>query len=82
MAEWVKKTEDIYRVKFYLATKKNKNYVICWGMDETGDSERQLLHVFSSIQKYTHDMKVEDEGDQWELGRTGEDNGYECEQNA
>lgn len=51
-------------------------------MDETGDSERQLLHVFSSVQKYTHDMKVEDEGDQWKLGRTIEDNGYECEQNA
>lgn len=61
MAEWVKKTEDIYRVKFYLATKKNKSYVICCGMDETGDSERQLLHVFSSVQKYTRDMKVEGE---------------------
>lgn len=73
MVEWVKETGYIYRVRFYLATKKNKSYVICWGMDETGDSERQVLHLFSRVQKYTHDMKVEDEGDQWELGRQGQE---------
>lgn len=58
----MKETGYIHRVKFYLATKKNKSYVICWGTDETGGSEKQLLHVFSRAQKYIHDMKVEDEG--------------------